>query len=525
MTSPTPQLNATISEQFESVVASMPDKPAIRFYGETCDYGELGRLANRWAGALVALGVRAGDAVAVCTVAVPEFTALFFGIVRIGAIAVPINPDSVEHDVRTVVRRTNARVLVMTTDTVAIGEPVVDTEGMAGVVIERSRVQPGCDPYAGGSSIRATDLLADVGGTPLDDVAYPNPDTAAVIWFTSGTTGTPKGAPWSHRDLVANVIDKWGSIIPFGPDEVQLAAAPMGHNGSAPTVVAPFLRGSTIELLRSVTPREMADHLVDGDVTFFLTAPAIMRLVLNSVAERGGGTARRLRHLLIGGASVTPAMFRELAEFAPGATVYYGYGASEGNICSRSLSVRSHDLESVGPPFPGVEVQIRGDDGLEVALGEVGHVHIRGAGILRRYWNEPADSCDAEGWLPVNDLGRRDEDGWIWIVGRKRDAIMSGGYNVIAGEVETALLEHPSVHEVAVIGQPDDILVESIVAFVVGDGADDDLERRLRAFCDQRLTKYKRPRQYVFVDEFPKTSIGKIQKHLLDPFAPRKVAP
>jgi long-chain acyl-CoA synthetase len=341
-------------------------------------------------------------------------------------------------------------------------------------------------------------------------------DDAAVILYTSGTTGAAKGAVLTHAGLLEAARNAV-SVLRYGPDDVILGSAPFSHVlGASGAMNAAILAGAAVFVPERFDASRTLAEMATAGTTVLLGVPA-MCLALTAVA-RDVAARPPLRLAHVGGAPL-PAQVRLQFERTFGCPIHEGYGLTEltGMAAAQPVGV-PRTAGSVGVPVAGVEWRIRAADGSLCVPGEVGEIQFRGGTVIPGYWQDAAATAaafDADGWLATGDLGRADEHGNLFLVDRTKDVIIRGGYNVYPREVEEALQGHPDVHEVTVVGTPDETLGEEVTAFVVlvpGAHADAD---SLRAFAAERVAAYKYPRRIVVCDGLPKSPTGKVLRREL----------
>jgi long-chain acyl-CoA synthetase len=457
-------------------------RTALVARNERVSYDRLDARAGRFAAALRSYGVSPGDRVGILLPNSPAWVAAYYGTLRLGAIAVPLN------------------VLLRDGE---IADRLADA-GACALVADRdpTGVLPWLDP--------ATVEPDGSGGTA--GVAAVNPGDTAVLLYTSGTTGGPKGAELTHRGLTA-VARGLGTLLGVGPDDVVFGAAPLAHIlGQSAAMNMTIAAGASVALVERFEPAAALELVTRERVSVFLGVPT-MCLALLQAAEVVEHVPRiRIAHC--GGA---PTPVETLHAFAErfGCAVLEGYGMTEtaGTVTSHRVG-RPVKPGSVGEPLDGTEVRIAGDGS--------GEVLTRGPGLMRGYWRNPEATRAAlspDGWFATGDVGRLDDDGYLFLVDRKKDVILRGGYNVYPREVEEALHEHPGVRQAVVLGVPDPLLGEEVVALVVARGAIDIDEidtDELRAFARKRVAAYAYPRLVVLVDELPLGPSGKVLRRAID---------
>jgi long-chain acyl-CoA synthetase len=337
-------------------------------------------------------------------------------------------------------------------------------------------------------------------------------EDVAVCLYTSGTTGRPKGALLSHRNLVAN-LESFRAVLHVTQDDVFLAALPLFHAyGGTVLFLEPLSVGATIVLEPRFVPETILRAMVEQRVTFFAGVPSMYAVL--AAMPRSAVDLSALRLCVSGGAPLSVEV-AEAFEARYGLPIYEGYGPTE---CAPVLTVNpplgKRKLGSVGPPIPQVELRVVDEHGTLLPVGEIGEIVARGPNVMQGYLNRPAATAEVlrDGWYHTGDLGRVDEDGYYYIVDRKTDLILVGGLNVYPREVELVLGNHPAVAEVAVIGIPDPVRGEVPKAFVIPRDEQQIAVQDLLQWCRQRLANYKVPRSIVVVPDLPRTVTGKILK-------------
>jgi long-chain acyl-CoA synthetase len=477
----------------ESATAG-PERVALALDRTEVTYAALDAASARVAGLLAERGVKPGDRVGVMLPNVPQFAAVYYGVLRAGAVVVPMNVLLKERETAFYLSDPAAKA-------------VFAWHGFAGPA-QAGAAQAGaeCILVAPGEF----EQLLDAAGAEPEPADRDDADTA-VILYTSGTTGTPKGAELTHANLRRNV-EVITRMLELRPDDVILGALPLFHAfGQTCGLNAAIASGAKLVLTPRFDPAEALETIERSRVTVFEGVPTMFAAMLH--CEQRPNT-ESLRLCASGGAAMPVEVMRGFeAEF--GCEVLEGYGLSETSpVASFNHPDRERKPGSIGTPVEGVEFKLVDDDGDEVPAGDVGEIAIRGHNVMKGYWNRPDATAQAirDGWFHTGDLARADDDGFYFIVDRKKDMIIRGGYNVYPREIEEVLYEHPAVREAAVIGVPDQLLGEEVAAAVVlkpGERAD---VEELREYVKSRVAAYKYPRQIWLLAELPKGPTGKILK-------------
>ena len=478
--------------------AARPDRVAIRMSDQTIDYRTLDGASSRVAALLTARGLGPGARVGIMLPNVPEFAVVYYGVLRAGGVVVPLNPLLKSREVAYYLDDSGASVIFMWH---GVAGEIADGVAKAGA--EAIVVDPAS--FAG--------LLA--AAAPAGEVVDRAFDHTAVILYTSGTTGQPKGAELTHANLVTNVEVTGNDLLHLGPEDVIFGGLPLFHSfGQTCTLNAAVAAGACLTLLPRFDPAQALRTLADHGATVFAGVPTMYGALLQ-VRDRAEYDVSALRLCISGGAAMPVEVLRRF-EDAFGCMVLEGYGLSETSpVASFNHPDRERKPGSIGTPIRGVEMRVVDEAGVEVPQGEVGEIAIRGHNVMKGYWNKPeatAQAISEEGWFRTGDIGRVDEDGYFFIVDRKKDLIIRGGYNIYPREVEEVLYEHPDVAEAAVIGFPHAELGEEVGAAVVVKPGATVTPDELRAYAKAQVAAYKYPRRVWLVDALPKTSTGKILK-------------
>ncbi|HEV7774168.1 MAG TPA: long-chain fatty acid--CoA ligase [Conexibacter sp.] len=479
-----------------------PKDPAIRLGEVELSYGELDQRSARLATLLREKGVGQGDRVGVMLPNVPDFPVAYYGVLRAGAVVVPMNVLLKRREIAFYLEDSGAKLLLAWHG--FAGEA---RDGAADADAEMIEVEP---------AAFASTLAEHEPAPGLVDTAE---DDTAVILYTSGTTGKPKGAELTHLNLFRNADVSSRTTCEVSQGDIVLGALPLFHSfGQTVGMNASLKVGACLTLVPRFDPVEALETMQRDGVTHFYGVPTMFGALLHH-PERESFDTSSLRNCITGGASM-PVEVLHGFEQAFDAKVLEGYGLSE----TSPVACSNHpDMErkagSIGTPIEGVEMQLVDEDDKPVAQGEVGEVVIRGHNIMKGYWQRPDATEEAMrgGWFHSGDMARTDEDGYFYIVDRKKDMIIRGGYNVYPREVEEVLYEHPKIREAAVVGVPHDEWGEEIGAAVVLHEGEELPAGEVSAYVKERIAAYKYPRVVWFLDDLPKGPTGKILKREIEP--------
>jgi long-chain acyl-CoA synthetase len=481
-------------------VAAGPDRPAVKLDDLVLNYAALDAGAARAAGLLRAHGVGAGDRVGLQMPNVPYFPVIFYGALRLGAVVVPLNPLLKDREVAHALSDSGARVHVAWFQFAEAGRAGAEQAGA-----EYIDVKPGeFEPLLGGAEA-------------VEDVADRADDDPAVIVYTSGTTGTPKGAVLMHSNL-ASGAQVGRDLVDSGPDDVTLAVLPLFHVFGMNSIMNVTVKaGALLTLVPRFEPGKVLEVIERDKVTTFGGVPTMYTALLNH-PERDRFDASSLDLCVSGGSALPVEVLRGFDE-AFGAKVLEGYGLTETTgMASFNLSDRERKPGTIGLPVGGTEMKVVDDDDHDLPPGEPGEIVMRGPFVMQGYWNNEEATREAlrDGWFRTGDVAVVDEDGYFAIVDRKKDLIIRGGYNVYPRELEEVLYEHPAILEAAVVGVPHESLGEEVGAVVVLKEGESAGEDEIRDYMKQRVAAYKYPRVVWFAEELPKGPTGKILKREIE---------
>ena len=475
------------------------DRPALKLDDTEVTYSMLEEGSARVAGLLKSKGLEKGDRVGIMLPNVPYFPITYYGVLRAGGVVVPMNPLLKGREVQFYLEDPAAKLFFAWGD---FEEAAAKGAEAAGA--ELMLVKPGEFEKLLGEAEADHEVV---------DVA---PDDTAVILYTSGTTGTPKGAELTHGNLKKNAEVTADTLAKSTEEDIVLGALPLFHSfGQTCGLNASMYKGACLSLIPRFDPKKAMEILERDKVTIFQGVPTMYVALLNLPEEDRRDTSS-LR-LCNSGGSALPVEVLKGFEEAYGCKVLEGYGLSETSpVASFNHPDKERKPGSIGTPIEGVEMKLVDDEGKDVeGTDEVGEIAIRGHNIMKGYWNREdatKEVLDEDGWFLTGDMGTRDEDGYYFIVDRKKEMIIRGGYNVYPREIEEVLYEHPAVAEAAVIGVPDDKMGEEVgAAVVLKEGQEVDADE-LRDFVKEQVANYKYPRKIWFPDELPKGPTGKILK-------------
>ena len=491
-----------VAQNIETAAKLFPDKTAILFEGKEITYSELNAATNRLANAMIANGVQKGDRVALYLPNIPEFAVCYFGTLKIGAIAVSVNPMLKSYELKYILNDCEA-VLLFTVGDLLENVERDKYEKLNEVVICEGDAQnnPTLNRWLdkGADEFRSADM---------------NPNEPASILYTSGTTGFPKGATLTHGNVVSNV---WATVhhAGFTPDDRMPLFLPLFHVfGQNFIMNGTFAACATICLYRRFVPDVVLDSIGRDHVTMLFAVPAIYIALLNMDLSKYDLSSIRYE---FSAASTMPREISSQWTERFGRPVFEGYGLTE---CS-PFACYNHDFRhkfgSVGTPVENFEIKILDEEDKEVPLGKWGEICVRGPGVMQGYWNRPEETQQAlrNGWLHSGDTGLMDDEGYVFIVDRVKDMINVAGFKIWPAEIEQFLYKHAAIKELAVYGVPHREKGEIVRAAIVLKENASATAEEITTFCRENLANYKVPSSVDFIDELPKSATGKILKRIL----------
>jgi long-chain acyl-CoA synthetase len=487
----------------EASAKARPDHPALRLNQFAMSYAQLDRAARGVALGLRQRGIGPGEQVAVMIPNVPEFSIAYFGILYAGCAVVPLNVLLSAPEVAYHLQDSEARLLIAHP---LFAGPACKGASEASVPVVKSS----------GEGAGEESLVAMAHGAPLEAVHQTAATDTAVLLYTSGTTGKPKGAELTHMNLFLNCAVVIPKMLPLTNDHVAVAALPLFHSfGQTCIQNASIAIGGTFTLLPRFSPEEALSLIERDRATLFAGVPTMYFAILHHQGKARDLSS--LRYCMTGGAAMPVEVMRAFEE-KHGVKILEGFGLSETSpVASFNVLDRPREPGSIGYPVWGVEMAIMDDLDRPLPDGERGEICVRGHNVMKGYWKKPDATKEAlrNGWFHTGDIGIRDQSGSYTIVDRKKDMIIRGGFNVYPREVEEVLYTHPAVLEAAVVGIAHESHGEEVKAVVVQKAGHALTASDVIAFCQERLAAYKYPRVVEFREALPKGPTGKILKREL----------
>jgi len=484
------------------------DKPALVFQDKPVTYAELDREVDRFAAGIASLGIKAGDRVALLVQNTPSFVSSYLGIARAGAVTVPLNTMFTAEEVSYIVSDSEARAIVVSESFLgAVGGLRETLPMLEHVIVVGDRAPIG--------AMTVDQLMSRTGPVPDAD---PGMDALAALPYTSGTTGKPKGAMLTHGNLTAN-LDQMSRVprLAVGPDDVILLVLPLFHIYALNVILGLTLReGATAVLQERFDASASLQAIERHRVTLLFGAPPMFVAWLNTP----GATDRDLSSVRVAVSGAAPLPGAVLEEFQNkfGITIWEGYGLTETapGVTSNAMGERAKP-DSIGRPLPDIEMRLVDEHDEEAEDGDPGEIVVRGPNVFRGYWRQDEETARAmrDGWFHTGDVAYADEDGYLFLVDRKKDLIIVSGFNVYPKEVEDVLFRHPKVADAAVIGVPHPYTGEAVKAMIVLKPGERATEEEIIEFCKRAIARFKCPQTVEFCAELPHTQTGKVLKRAL----------
>ncbi len=504
-------------------VSYFPNRTATIFEGRRQSYREFGLRVQSLSQALRRLGIKRGDRVAIYLLNSAQFLETVYACFELEAVVVPLNT------------RLAADELVFILNDAECKAFITDETLRAIAATFKSRLQ-GIEHYiavGGGEGFNDYETLlaesGDVSTLPLMSEEVSD-ESLAGLFYTSGTTGLPKGVMLSHRNLWMNALHSLAVRTPE-PKQNFLHAAPMFHLATFPAVINVTVNGGTHTILPRFDLKLMMELIEREQVSSTVLVPTMINFLINH-PDFGKHDLGSLQRITYGASPMPVELLKRTMSALPGVEFTQGYGQTESSPLLTALTAEDHQIQedesrvrrlaSCGRPIAGVEIKLVNDEGRPVKLGEIGEVVARGPNVMLGYWKRPEETAHTlrGGWLHTGDMAVADEDGYLYLVDRKKDMIISGGENVYSTEVENVVYQHPSVSEAAVIGVPDERWGEAVTAIVTLKANAHLTETELIEFCAARLADYKVPKRVeIRSGELPKSGTGKIlKKEIREPY-------
>ncbi len=516
-------LHAFLSE----IAAKIPDKTAVIHGQRRVTYGEINRGVSKVASFLLNSGMNAGDRAGIMSENSPEYIISYFGIQRAGGISVDINHQYSSHEVKKVLNDCFTTILFVEKKFIKVIEIIVTEVPSLKAIIIIDSPQKGPLPRL---TKRETAAFHSANYFFLEDIinnentvsTFPEvagKDIASIV-YTSGTTGEPRGVMLSHDNFLSNA-DSIIKYLRLTEADSVMVVLPFCYSYGKSLLNTHIMVGGTLVLENSfMYPNVVLDKMIEEDVIGFAGVPSTFAILLNRSSIRNYRFPN-LRYVTQAGGPMSPKHARELSLILSDIQIYIMYGQTEAT--ARLTYLEPQDLfrkpGSIGKPIPGVEVELIKDGGIPAGEGEEGEIVVTGKNVMVGYWNNPEETRKVlkDGKLYTGDIAKKDDEGYLYIVGRRSDMIKSGAHRISPKEIEEVILGMHEVHEVTVVGIEDEILGEAIrVVIVLKDGHEMDA-KKVQRHCRLKLAPFKIPKEVFFVDELPKTSAGKVQRHLLKP--------
>ncbi|MDD2216244.1 MAG: long-chain fatty acid--CoA ligase [Eubacteriales bacterium] len=477
------------------------DSIALKFKGSNISYGQLDQMILAYAAYFKKIGVKTGDKVVLSCLNSPEFIYSYMGTVRNGGIIVPVNLLLTMEEISYIIKDSEAKYMIIHTAILQklelTKESVKDTLGITVIVLDEEFYK----------------CVSEVSTEEFEDFSDEN--AISTFLYTSGTTGKQKAAMLTHKNLLFNAKQCYLGLT-ARPDDTYMCVLPMFHVFAFTScILMPLWSGATVTILESFQPKEIIETLLKDEITVFMGVPAMYVVLLGAAKKKI--SFPKLRFAVSGGASLPVEIFRQVKEIMK-LPIIEGYGLTEASpaVCFNP-PYGAQKEGSIGLPIPYMECKIVDDNDMELPAGEIGELVVRGENVMLGYFKQEEETRKAllNGWLHTGDLAKKDKDGYIYIVDRKKDMVLVAGLNVYPREVEEVIYQYSKVKEAAVIGVKDKLRGEYVKAFIVLKESEKCTSTELLHYLKDRLAAYKLPRVIDFIPSLPKNNTGKIMKRIL----------
>lgn len=492
-----------VGKILRETAARLPEKRAIIYGEKSITFKKLDRTADQVAGFLSNRGIKKGDRVGIIFPNIPEFVITYFGIIRLGAVGVPLDIRLKGDELNSILKDAEVKAVFIREDKFReIQSDLEHVEGLNTVVISGAKID----------KTHHLETILEKGEQQALIETEINEEDEALYLYTSGTTGKPKGVVLTFRNLECFPL-AFDQVLKTKEDDVMGFILPVSHISGSIICNQMAFCGSTLVMFDHLRPDRILETIDKHSVTWFHGVPPIFQSLLR-VPHRERYSLKSLSFVAIMGTSVTVQLLQEVKQIFPWVKVIQGYGLTETSplITLLPLEYAETKLGSIGLPVPDIEIKIMDEDSREVSTGEVGEIVVKGPMVMKGYHNNPEATKERirVGWLYTGDLGKADRDGFFYHLGRKDDMIIVGGLNVFPAEVENVLMKHPNILEAGVVGVPDEDRGQIIKAAVVIKPNKSPDKKEVIAFCQEHLANFKVPKVVEFRNVLPKTSAGKV---------------
>ena len=494
-----------INHLLEQISSERGEEVAIRFTGKEISYTVLFNAVCRFARGLYKLGVRRGDRVALMLPNLPQFPIAYYAILRLGAVVVPVNMMYKGREAAWLLEDSEAKVLV------AWSAVWTDLERQVSVISPLKHVILLGDDLPQ-STISMSKLLAE--NQPMTDMTDLDDNDPAIVQYTSGMTGTPKGAELTHGNITSNV-SACREIMHVTERDSLLTVLPLFHPiGQTMLMHLSLCSGAVMDLHPRFNPEVVLKSFRSGNCTLFVGVPSIYKILLDQIDVEDPPPENPVRLCVCGGGAISDEVLKQFEKLF-NTYILECYTISETSPATSFNQWRTgRRVGSLGHPIPGVEMKVVNEEGNEASIGEVGEIIIKGSNVMHGYINRPrlTDEVLRDGWFHTGDLGKMDINSFFYLVDRANERIIKGGFSIYPSEVEAVLFGHPDISEAAVVGIPDEVMGEEVKACVVLKGDVTTTTEQLTEYCRERMALYKVPSVIRFYKDLPRTSTGRINK-------------
>lgn len=494
-----------LSTRLAEIAQVSPGQEAIVFKDRRMTYSQLDTRVSQLASKIHKLGIKPGDRVLLAMSNCPEFVIAYYAIIKIKGIVVPVNPQYTINEMGFIIKDCLPTAIITCHELQAMLDKISQSIKIpAGIIVDLCSGED--------DSLHVYDQVSNMSPNAFPEMKYSRDDVAEILYI-AGMAGKPKGVMLTNYNLYSNALT-FSQVCRMSPSDRALLTAPAYHAGAQTCVMNnAIVTGATLVIQEGWKGSEELLKVVEQEkITFFFGPPTIYSLILR-YPELNKYDTNSLRIAICGSASMPPDLYESLLS-KMNISLTEGYGLTETSPVVTVNMIGESQKGSIGKPIPGVEVKIFDYEDREVPQGQVGEIVVRGPNVMKGYFNKEEETRWAlrNGWFHTGDLAYADQEGYLYIVDRKKDLIIRGGININPREVEEVLYEHPGIFEVAIVGVPDAVMGEEVLAFVMPRDNQELSEEELKEFCKGKMADYKIPRYFRIVENLPKTSSGKLMR-------------
>ncbi len=494
-----------LNHPLEQTVNASKENVAIKHPGGDISYAMIHEAIKRLARGLQKLGINRGDRVAIMLPNVPHFPIAYFAVLRLGAVVVPVNTMYKAREVFWMLEDSEAKALIVWEGFYdELSRQLSVLTSLKNIIILGKEIPP--------ETLSITRLISR--SHPMSDIADVDDDDPAVIQYTAGVTGIPKGVELTHGNIMSNAKACREIIKPAKNDEILGALPFFTPMGQTLILNIAFQTGASIKCIPKFEPDEVIEYLKIGASTLFIGVPSMYKILFDAIGDEEIDNENTLRLCICGGGAIPEELLKEFEKKFSTYILECYTTVETSPVVSFNQWRTGRRVGSLGHPIPGVEMKVVDENGEEISIGEIGEIVVKGPNVMRGYVNKPHTTAELikNGWFHTGDLGKMDINGFFYLVDRKNERIVKGGFSIYPTEIEAVLYGHPDVKEVAVVGIPDETMGQEVKACIVLEDEATVTTEQLAEYCKSRMALYKAPAVIRFYQDLPRTSTGRITK-------------